>query len=58
MAAIMTNLELFATSAIKMAGSVLGTVTAEGNEMLLVYMMLPLVGLGVGFLGRLFHIAR
>ncbi len=58
MDAILGNLTTLATTAVTMAGSVLKTVTSAGNEMLLIYMLLPLVGLGIGFLKRLFRIAR
>lgn len=58
MAAILSNLSTVFTSVITMAGSVLGTVTAEGNEYLELFMLLPLVGIGVGMLSRLFHITR
>ncbi len=58
MTEILSNLTSLATTAVSMAGSVLSTVTAEGNEVLVIYMLLPLVGLGIGFLRRLFKIAR
>ncbi len=55
---IVNDLFVFAEYCLSFAGDALHMVVSKGNEMLFVYALLPLVGLGVGFLGRLFHIAR
>lgn len=55
---IFNDLFIFAEYGLSFAGDALRMVVSDGNEMLFVFALLPLVGLGVGFLGRLFHIAR
>lgn len=56
MAAILTNVGLVVTESITWMTSFLSTITASGNEILLLFVILPLVGLGVGLLKRLMHL--
>lgn len=45
------------TGAIDWLGDYVGTITASGNEVLLLFLVaVPLVGLGVGLLKRLFRV--
>lgn len=45
------------TGAIDWLGDYVGTITASGNEVLLLFVVaVPLVGLGVGLLKRLFRV--
>lgn len=44
------------TSAVSWVGSYLGMITAEGNEILLLFVVIPIVGLGIGILSRLFRV--
>lgn len=45
------------TGAVSWLGSYVGTITASGNEVLLLMVVaVPLVGLGVGLLKRLFRV--
>lgn len=55
---VLNDLFVFAEYGLSFAGDALHMVVSKGNEILFVFALLPLVGLGVGFLGRLFHIAR
>lgn len=41
------------TATVGWIGSYMGAITAEGNELLLVFFSLPLVGLGIGAIKRL-----
>ena len=56
MAAILTSVSSVVTSAIEWMGDFLGVITASGNEILLLFVILPIVGLGIGLLQRLFNI--
>jgi len=56
MTAILTNVGLVVTESIKWMTSFLSTITASGNEILLLFVILPLVGLGVGLLKRLMRL--
>lgn len=41
------------TAAVGWVGQYMGAIMAEGNELLLVFFSLPLVGLGIGVIKRL-----
>lgn len=41
------------TAAITWVGAYMGALTASGNELLLIFFALPLVGLGIGVIKRL-----
>lgn len=56
MAAILTSVTSVVTSAISWLTSFVGAITASGNEILLVFAAIPLVGLGVGLLRRMLAI--
>lgn len=56
MAAILSAVGSMVTSAIGWAGQFLSMITAEGNEILLLFVLLPLVGLGVGLTKRMLHV--
>lgn len=53
---ILSNVTSVVTSAVSWMGSFLGTITAEGNEVLLLFVLIPLVGLGIGLVKRLLHV--
>lgn len=50
---IITNITAVVTATVGWIGQYMGAITAQGNELLLVYFALPLVGLGIGALKRL-----
>lgn len=56
MAAILSSITSLVTSAIGWVTSFIGVVTASGNELLLLFVILSLVGLGVGLLSRLIRL--
>lgn len=56
MSALMTAVGSVFTTAIGWVGTVAETITAEGNEILLLFAVLPLVGLGVGLFKRLINV--
>lgn len=43
------------TKALEWAGDVVTFITSEGNAIVLLFMLLPLVGIGIGFLKRIMH---
>lgn len=53
MAALLQTVTQAVTAAVSWVGSFIGVVTAEGNEFLLLALILPFVGFGVGILRRL-----
>lgn len=53
LALILQNIGLVVTAVIGWIGNYMGAITASGNELLLVFFALPLVGLGIGALKRL-----
>ena len=55
MSSLLTNIGLVFTEAISWVGDVVTTITAEGNELLLIFCIIPLVGLGVGLTKRLMN---
>lgn len=44
------------SSAVGWMGSYIGALTKSGNEMLLVFVALPLVGLGIGLIKRMISV--
>lgn len=56
MAAIITNITSVVTAAIGWVTSYVGAITAEGNEILLLFVITAFVGLGIGLLSRLIHL--
>lgn len=53
LAAVLANITQVVTSCVTWIGSYMGAITATGNELLMVFFSLPLVGLGIGLLKRL-----
>lgn len=56
MSAILTNVSSVVTAAIGWMGDFVTAITASGNEVLLLFVIVPLVGLGVGLLRRLINV--
>ncbi len=56
MVAILAAVTSTVTAAVGWMGSFLGTITAPGNEILLLFCVLPVVGLGVGLTRRMLHV--
>lgn len=53
LAAILQSIGQVVTALIGWITSYMGAITATGNELLLIFFALPLVGLGIGALKRL-----
>lgn len=53
MATVVANITTIVTATVGWIGQYMGAVTAEGNELLMVFFAMPLVGLGIGALKRL-----
>lgn len=56
MASILTAVTSIVTSAVSWIGSFVGVVTAAGNEFLMLFMLIPVVGLGIGLFKRLLRL--
>lgn len=56
MATILTAVGSVVAAAISWMGSFLSVITAEGNEILLLFIIIPVVGLGIGLLQRLINL--
>ena len=56
MATLMTDVGNIFTTAIGWVGEVASTITGEGNEIILLFVLLPLVGLGIGLFKRLMSV--
>lgn len=52
-AAALSAIGQVVTATIGWVGSYMGAITAAGNELLLIFFALPLVGLGIGVIKRL-----
>lgn len=52
-AAVIAAISAVVTGVISWITSYMGAITASGNELLLVFFALPLVGLGIGAIKRL-----
>lgn len=53
LAAAVAAIGQIVTATISWVGSYMGAITASGNELLLIFFALPLVGLGIGVIKRL-----
>lgn len=53
LALVVQNITIVVTAVITWVGSYMGAITASGNELLMIFFALPLVGLGIGALKRL-----
>lgn len=53
LALVIQNITEIVTAVITWISSYMGAITASGNELLLVFFALPLVGLGIGAIKRL-----
>lgn len=56
MAAIISNVTTIFTAVIGWVGTVATTITAEGNELLLIFAILPLIYLGVKMFRKLMNV--
>ena len=56
MSAILTAVGSVVTAAIGWMTQFVGSITASGNEILMLFVIVPLVGLGVGLLKRLISV--
>lgn len=56
MATILTAIGNVVTSAMTWAGSVVTFITGEGNELVLLFVIITFVGLGVGMLRRIIRL--
>lgn len=56
MEAILLNVGQVVTASIVWMGDFLGVITATGNEILLLFVIIPVVGLGIGLLQRLINL--
>lgn len=50
---LLNNVGSIVSSAIDWMGDYLGMITTSGNEILLVFTLIPLVGLGIGLVKRM-----
>lgn len=55
-AAILASAGSIVTSAVSWMGSFLGTITKPGNELLMLFVLLPIVGLGIGLVRRMIRV--
>ncbi len=53
---ILTNIGSVITSAISWMGDYLSLITTSGNEILFVFTVIPLVGLGIGLVRRMINL--
>ena len=53
---VLTAIGSVVTSAVGWMSDYLSTITATGNELLLLFVILPVVGLGVGLIKRLISV--
>lgn len=53
MSGAITAITSVVTATVGWIGQYMGAITAEGNELLLIFFAMPLVGLGIGALKRL-----
>lgn len=56
MDAIITAIQTTFTGVLSMVTSLISTITASGNELLLFFILLSVVGIAVGMLSRLLNI--
>jgi hypothetical protein len=55
MAGIITSIGSLVTGAISWLGSFVTEITSSGNELLLLFVITPFVGLGIGLIRRIIH---
>lgn len=53
MAGAITAITSVVTATVGWIGQYMGAITAEGNELLMIFFAMPLVGLGIGAIKRL-----
>lgn len=53
---LLTSVGSVVTAAVSWMGSFLATITHSGNELLLLFVLLPIVGLGIGLVRRMIHV--
>lgn len=56
MSAIISTITTIVQGVVVWTGQYLQMITATGNELLLLFVCIPIVGLGVGILSRLFRV--
>lgn len=56
MASILTAVTQIVTAAVGWIGSFVGVITASGSEFLLMFLLIPVVGLGIGLFRRLLNL--
>jgi hypothetical protein len=56
MAGILTTITSIVTAAISWITSYVGVITASGNEFLMLFILVPMVGLGIGLFRRLLNL--
>lgn len=56
MANILTTVGTMVSQAVNWASQFIHMITAEGNEILLLFVLLPLIGLGIGLTKRMLHV--
>lgn len=53
LAAVLAAIGQVVTACITWIGSYMGAITATGNELLMIFFAMPLIGLGIGAIKRL-----
>lgn len=53
LALVLQNIGQVVTAVVSWIGAYMGAVTASGNELLMIFFAMPLIGLGIGALKRL-----
>lgn len=53
LALVIQNITTLVTAVVQWIAAYMGAITAQGNELLMIFFALPLVGLGIGALKRL-----
>lgn len=56
MSTIIGYITSIVTAAVSWIGSYVGVITAQGNEFLLLFLLVPMVGLGIGLFKRLLRL--
>lgn len=55
-AAVLQNITSIVTSAVSWITSYVGVISASGNEFLMLFILVPMVGLGIGLFKRLLRL--
>lgn len=53
LALVLQNIGTVVTAVVTWIGDYMGAITASGNELLMIFFAIPLVGLGIGAIKRL-----